>query len=130
MILTVGVIPVAFYFPDAKPLFYDETVCEKLDFVSVHLYPKTGEVEKALKGLSFYEIGKPLIVEEIFPLEYTTADLDSFVAQSGKYTDGWIGFYWGATLQDNRRNKAASPYMIPWLEYFKKKSSELITAAP
>src|SRR5690606_19415314 len=66
-LITVGVIPWAHVFKGAKPLFYAPDVGEPLDFVSVHFYPKKGEVDKALEALKVYEIGKPLVVEEIFP---------------------------------------------------------------
>ena len=43
-------------------------VARHLDFVSVHFYPKEGQVEETLKALATYDIGKPLVVEETFPL--------------------------------------------------------------
>ena len=43
--ITVGVIPWAQVFKGAKPLFYSPEVGGPLDFVSVHFYPKAGELE-------------------------------------------------------------------------------------
>ena len=48
-LITVGAIPWALTFPGAKPLFYSPGVGAKLDFVSLHFYPKRGEVDKALE---------------------------------------------------------------------------------
>jgi hypothetical protein len=100
--ITVGVIPWALTFPGAKPLFYAPEVGAKLDFVSVHFYPKTGEVDKALKALAVYDVGKPLVIEEMFPLKCGLPELARFVTQSAKTADGWTGFYWGRTLEEYR----------------------------
>ena len=118
--ITVGVIPWALTFPGAKPLFYAPEVGAKLDFVSVHFYPKTGEVDKALKALAVYDVGKPLVIEEMFPLKCGLPELDRFVTQSAKTVDGWIGFYWGHTLEEYRIDKPSlkSAVMLQWLEYF------------
>ena len=66
--ITVGVIPWAHTFKGAKPLFYAPEVGKPLDFVSVHFYPKKDDVAGALEALAVYEVGKPLVIEEIFPL--------------------------------------------------------------
>src|SRR5205085_4341599 len=47
-LITVGAIPWALTWPTAKPLFYSPEVSKNLDFVSLHFYPVTNEVEKAL----------------------------------------------------------------------------------
>ncbi len=44
--ITVGVFAWALTFPGAKPVFYSDAVARHLDFVSVHFYPKRGEVVK------------------------------------------------------------------------------------
>jgi hypothetical protein len=67
--ITVGVIPWAQVFKGAKPLFYAPEVGGPLDFVSVHFYPKAVQVEESLAALRVYAVGKPLVIEEIFPLE-------------------------------------------------------------
>jgi hypothetical protein len=102
-------------------LFYAPEVGAKLDFVSVHFYPKSGEVDKALKALAVYDVGKPLVIEEMFPLKCGLPDLDQFVTQSAKTTDGWIGFYWGRTLEEYRADKPSlkSALMLQWLDYFR-----------
>ena len=66
--LTVGVIPWAQVFKGAKPLFYSSEAGGPLDFVSIHFYPKAGKLDDDLAALKVYEIGKPLVIEEIFPL--------------------------------------------------------------
>ncbi|MHC4694450.1 MAG: alginate lyase family protein [Planctomycetota bacterium] len=117
--ITVGVIPWVHTFPKAKPLFYTNEVAENLDFASVHFYPKKGEVEKALTALSAYDIGKPLVIEEMFPLHCNMKELTAFIDASRSFTDGYIGFYWGKTIdQYNEKSDIPSAITKSWLKYF------------
>jgi hypothetical protein len=117
--ITVGVIPWVHTFPKAKPLFYSSEVAANLDFTSVHFYPKKGEVEKALTALSIYDIGKPFVVEEMFPLHCNMKELAVFIDASRKYVDGYIGFYWGKTIdQYNENTDIPSALTKSWLKYF------------
>jgi hypothetical protein len=97
-LITVGVIPWAYTFKGAKPLFYAPGVGEPLDFVSVHFYPESGKVEEALEALRVYDIGRPLVVEEIFPLKCTPDEVLDFAERSRPVCDGWVSFYWGKTV--------------------------------
>ena len=126
--ITVGVIPWAHTWPGAKPLFYSPEVGENLDFASVHFYPKKGEVEKALTALAVYDVGKPLVVEEMFPLNCGTEELDAFVDGSRKIADGWIGFYWGKTIDEYaaRGGDLAAAVTKSWLTYFCAKAPEIL----
>lgn len=126
-LLTVGAIPWALTFTNAKPLFYSQEVSKNLDFVSVHFYPKSGEVAKALKALAVYDIGKPIVIEEMFPLKCSLAELDEFIGGSQKFASGWVGFYWGKTIAEYKEGKGSigDSIMRGWLEYFQKKSSEI-----
>lgn len=125
-LVTVGVIPWALTFPKAKPLFYSEDVGANLDFVSVHFYPRKGEVAKALAALKAYDIGKPVVVEETFPLHCTADELEEFIATASKeIADGWISFYWGKTAGEYDRD-ADLPGAIKgaWLKRFKALSAQ------
>ncbi|HUS72471.1 MAG TPA: cellulase family glycosylhydrolase [Sedimentisphaerales bacterium] len=126
--ITVGVIPWVHTFPKARPLFYSEDVAQNLDFVSVHFYPKRGEVDKALAALSAYDIGKPLIVEEMFPLHCSMEELGVFIDASNKIADGWIGFYWGKTIDEYTAGDTdlAGVLTVSWLKYFRAKTPETL----
>jgi len=126
--ITVGVIPWAHVWPNAKPFFYSKEVGENLDFASVHFYPKKGEVEKALKALAVYEVGKPLVVEEMFPLSCGTEELDAFIDGSRNIADGWISFYWGKSIEDYARGDLdiAGAIIKSWLEHFRAKAPEIL----
>jgi hypothetical protein len=127
-LITVGAIPWAMTWPNAKPLI---EASEKLDFVSVHFYPKTGEVDKALKALAVYQIGKPVVIEEMFPLSCSLQELDQFIAGSKKMATGWISFYWGKTIAEYRTGKRtiADDLTLHWLEYFVKKTPDIVKSA-
>jgi hypothetical protein len=126
--ITVGVIPWAHTWPNAKPLFYSEEVGANLDFASVHFYPRKGEVDKALAALKVYEVGKPLVIEEMFPLKSGFEEMDEFIEGSREITDGWISFYWGRTIEDYQEGPSdfASAIMAKWLEYYRDKGREIL----
>lgn len=118
--ITVGVIPWAHYYPGAKPLFYSQEAGGPLDYVSVHFYPKAGKVDKALDALRVYEVGKPLVIEEMFPLECSTEELFEFIDRSKSHADGWMGFYWGETIEECKaRGDIHGTITAAWLEKFK-----------
>lgn len=73
-------------------------ILEKFDFVSVHLYPETGKVANALATLRQFTIGKPVVIEETFPLSCSAADLKKFLLDSRPYACGWIGHYNGESI--------------------------------
>jgi len=126
-LITVGVIPWALAFPGAKPLFYSPAVGEKLDFVSVHFYPEKDQIEKALRALSVYEVGKPLVIGEIFPMKCSVDELGEFITRSADIADGWIGFYWGQTIEEykSKKDKGSISDAITraWLEFFQSRAA-------
>ena len=120
-LVTVGVIPWVFVFGGGRPLFYSPAVGNRLDFVAVHFYPKKGEIDKALQALKAYEVGKPLLIEELFPLKCSKEELVTFINQSTDHTDGWISFYWGKSAQELRAKESptiADAIIASWLETF------------
>ena len=127
-LITVGAIPWAMTWPTAKPLFYSAEVSKNLDFVSLHFYPKNGEVPKALKALAVYDIGKPMVIEEMFPLSCSVEELDQFIDGSRPMATGWIGFYWGKTIAEYKSEKRslADSITLDWLEYFVRKTPAIL----
>ena len=119
----------AHFFPGAKPLFYAPDVGGPLDFVSVHFYPKAGQVEELPTALRVYEVGKPLVVEEMFPLACSGEELLDFVDGSAEIADGWISFYWGRTIAESEAaGDLGSAIAAAWLRQFSAKAEEF--AAP
>jgi hypothetical protein len=119
-LITVGVIPWAQVFKGAKPLFYAPEVSGPLDFASVHFYPKKDELEATLEALAVYEVGKPLVIEEIFPLKAGLEETAAFIEGSRKHVDGWISFYWGATIEENEaKDDLGGAVVAQWLRYWR-----------
>jgi hypothetical protein len=120
-LITVGVIPWVQFFPKAKPLFYSKEVAKNLDFASVHFYPETGKVDQAVTALAAYNIGKPVVIEETFPLKCSVSELDGFFEKSRATACGWIGFYWGKTPAEYRgSDKPSDALTLAWLDLFQK----------
>jgi hypothetical protein len=101
-LVTVGVIPWAQVWPNAKPVFYAPAARRHLDFVSVHFYPRAGRLAEDLAALAVYDLGKPLVVEEIFPLHGSLEDLAAFMDGARPRVDGWISHYFGRTPAEHR----------------------------
>jgi hypothetical protein len=122
--VTVGVIPWSQVFKGAKPLFYAPEVCGPLDFVSVHFYPKDVDVEESLAALRVYEVGKPLVIEEIFPLGASIEKTGEFIDRSRPFVDGYISFYWGKTIEENeQKGDIVGKLMSQWLTRFRAMSA-------
>lgn len=119
--ITVGVIPWAQVFKGAKPLFYSPEVGAPLDFASIHFYPKKVPIEESLEILKVYEVGKPLVIEEIFPLEAGLDETEEFIRRSGSHVDGWVSFYWGKTPDESeKKGDLPGAIIAQWLRRFSK----------
>ena len=101
-LVTVGVIPWVQIWPGAKPVFYSPEAVKHFDFVSIHVYPEKDKVEQALAALDVYDLGKPLVVEETFPLACTLDEMNRFVDGGKDRVDGWMSHYFGFTLEEHR----------------------------
>lgn len=106
--------------------FVPKAIVDELDFLSVHIYPQSGKVDDAITTLKGFAVGKPVIVEETFPLRCSTAELDSFIEKSEGIAAGWIGFYWGVPPEELRKSKSIVDAMtLGWLEVFEKRGKKL-----
>jgi hypothetical protein len=129
-LITVGVIPWAQFFPGAKPVFYSPAAARRLDFVSVHVYPESGKIDAAMAALDAYDIGKPIVVEEIFTLRCTRGELDGFIDRSGGRVQGWIGHYFGKTIAEHREaGDIQGAIAADFLEYWREKGEKLARPA-
>jgi len=118
-LITVGLVDWSL---DRKGLtsgFVPEKVAEPLDFVSVHLYPEKGKTEEALTTLAGFAVGKPILIEETFPLRCGMTEFSDFIDGSRKHASGWVGFYWGKPIVELRKSDdIKSALLRGWLGYF------------
>lgn len=121
-LITVGLVQWSLDRPGLTSGFVPSEIASELDFLCVHLYPESGEVDEALETLkAFAAVGKPLVIEETFPLKCSAAELGQFLEEARDITDGVIGFYWGKTPQQIRESGTLKDVlMLAWLELFQK----------
>ncbi len=118
-LITVGLLPNSLPGSAWASGFAPRKVAGKLDFISVHLYPKTGKLAEDLKTLKGFQIGKPVVIEETFPLSCTAADLKEFIGRSKVSATGWIGFYWGQTPSElSKSTNINDSITAAWLKLF------------
>lgn len=122
-LITVGLVDWSLDRPGLTSGFVPDKIAADLDFLCVHLYPKTGKVDEALQTLKGFAIGKPVLIEETFPLQCSIADFKQFIDKSTPTAAGWIGFYWGKTADEYRKGTTLQDaLMLQWLEFFEKKA--------
>jgi Cellulase (glycosyl hydrolase family 5) len=125
-LVTVGLVPWSLDRPGISSGFVPEKVADDLDFVSVHLYPDRGKVKDALETLKGFSVGKPVVIEETFPLSCSIEELRQFIEGSKGVASGWVGFYWGQTPEDLRPAKTISEAItLGWLEFFRQHTGEI-----
>jgi hypothetical protein len=104
--ITVGMLP---WVTGWKHLsgFLPKEVAKHVDFLSVHIYPKTKDPAEAVRALEECDAGKPLVIEETFPLECAVEELEAFLRKSRTTATGWIWHYDGIPIAEyDEREKA------------------------
>jgi hypothetical protein len=130
-LVTVGLVPWSLDRPGLSSGFIPEKIASELDFVSVHIYPETGKLGDAIDTLKGFAVGKPVVIEEMFPLKCSADELEEFIDRSHGIASGWIGFYWGKTPAEYRDPQTiADRLMLDWLALFEKKRPQSKVAAP
>ena len=78
---------------------------------------------RLLLTLQRFSVGKPVVVEETFPLKCSPQELDQFMDRAKPHAAGWIGFYWGKSPDELRRSQAIGDALtLGWLELFQRKA--------
>ena len=121
-LITMGMLP----FPGAY-----KAAAEQLDFVSPHLYPKTGKVDDEIELLKQYDWGKPIVIGETFPLNCGADDQRDFLLKSRAFAQGWIG-HWPdespaklAELSKSGKATIHNAIWLSWVELFQEIGSEM-----
>ena len=100
--------------------FAPTKIAAPLDFVCVHLYPRNEKLDEDLATLAaFAKAGKPVVIEETFPLSALMETFAKFVESSRGGAAGWMGFYWGKPIDElDAKSSIQDALMKAWLEFF------------
>lgn len=124
-LVTVGLVDWSLDRPGLTSGFVPNEVAPEIDFVAVHLYPERGKLDAALDTLTAFSVGKPVVVEETFPLKCSPAELEQFMTRAGDRAAGWISFYWGQTPADLAKSKSiGDAIQRDWLQRFPGKGTQ------
>jgi hypothetical protein len=121
-LITLGMLP----FPGSY-----KAAVEHLDFVSPHLYPKSGKVDEEIELLKKFDFGKPIVIGETFPLTCSAADERDFLLKSRGLAQGWIG-HWPdkspkelADLKQQGKSSLENAIWLSWVELFREVGPEM-----
>jgi len=126
-LITVGLVWWSLDRPGLSSGFVPEKIADELDFIAMHIYPERGKVDEALRIVKgFAAVGKPVVIEETFPLKCSPDEMSRFIDESKSVVSGWISFYWGKTPEECRKGGTmGEAIMANWLELFPKKMAEV-----
>jgi hypothetical protein len=122
-LITVGLLPWSRQWKHLSG-FLPAKVAPELDFLSVHVYPDSKLPGEALESLKQFAAGKPVVIEETFPLSCTPKELEEFLLASREFACGWMGHYDGAPPEElGARERAgkltvAQAFYREWMRLF------------
>lgn len=128
-LITVGQLP---WMHDWHHLsgFDPSKIKDEVDFISVHIYPEAKKPDEAMEGLRHFAVGKPVVIEETFPLSCDAVQLEKFLRESRAIACGWLGHYDGQSLMEldalDRAKKitVTEAFYRSWLQLFVKLAPE------
>lgn len=101
--------------------FDPKRIAPEVDFLCTHIYPERGKVAASLDRLAGFQVGKPVVIEETFPLKCGIDEFDSFLRGAKGKAAGYVSFYWGKTPTELRASRTiADAMMLGFLEYFRR----------
>ena len=79
-LVTVGLVDWSLDRPGLTSGFVPAAIAPAVDFLCVHLYPNRGKVDEAITTLEgFAAAGKPVVIEETFPLMCGVEEFEAFL---------------------------------------------------
>ena len=128
-LVTVGLVDWSLDRPGLTSGFVPDKVSEELDFLCIHLYPENGKLDEQLATLKgFAAVGKPLVIEETFPLKCSPQQMGEFLERSREHACGWISFYWGQPVEELRKSSSIGDAILTqWLEQFQKQGPVMMS---
>jgi hypothetical protein len=125
-LVTIGLVDWSLDRPGLTSGFVPQAVADDLDLLAVHVYPQAGKVDAAITTLKGFAVGKPVVVEETFPLRCPRPDFDTFLEKSEEVAAGWLGFYWGVPPDELRKSRTIADALTrTWLEVFEARGKKL-----
>ena len=124
-LITVGLLPWSRQWKHISG-FVPEKIAPQLDFISVHIYPDKARPDEAMESLRMCAVGKPVVIEETFPLSCDNVQLETFLCASRGLACGWIGHYDGQTPEELAALENAGRLTLPqaiyqqWLKMFQR----------
>lgn len=117
--ITVGLVSWSLDRPGLRSGFVPAEIAPELDFICLHLYPETGQLDRDMETLRGFAVGKPAVIEETYPLNIGIAGFRTFIERSSEVACGWFGFYWGDMPgQRFPPENIADAILLDWLHFF------------
>ena len=88
-----------------------------VDFISTHIYPKTGELEVSVNKVLDNQSSVPLVIEETYNLNCTVAELTQFISDIDGNYNGLMGHYFGTKLEDLDESDIGQAVQKNFLEF-------------
>lgn len=124
-LITIGFVDWSLDRPGLTSGFVPDKVSKSLDFLSVHIYPESKQLNHARETLKGFQIGKPVVVEETFPLRCSAQELGAFIDESGAQADGWISFFWGKMPDEySEKSSIGDAITADWLKRFSQRMKQ------
>ncbi|GIW96797.1 MAG: hypothetical protein KatS3mg111_0130 [Pirellulaceae bacterium] len=124
-LITVGLVPWSLDRPGLTSGFDPRRIADRLDFLSVHVYPEQDKIDESLELVrAFAAVGKPLLIEETFPLKCDIQSLEQFIDHADPFVAGWLGFYWGKSPDELQPPQTIGDAIThQWLTFFQAKAA-------
>ncbi len=99
-----------------------------LDYISPHIYPKSGEIDMAINNIMSNQSSVPLVIEETSNLNCNIMELEQFLMGIDGSYDGLMGHYHGIPIKDLDENDIPQAIQKNFLQFFKKNNpTKLLT---
>lgn len=107
-LITVGVLSLGPYSQFATDL----------DYLSPHIYPKSGEIQNAIDQILANQSNVPVVIEETSNLHCNIKELEEFITGiDGKY-NGLLGHYFGTPIDELDESKINQAIQKNFLQFF------------
>ena len=117
-LITVGLVDWSLDRPGLTSGFTPATIAPHVDFLSVHHYPEAKKTSDTAELLRAFQTGKPLVIEETFPLKCAPEQLEQITLRTPDVA-GWISFYWGKRIAEHQpETSIGDAITADWLKRF------------